>query len=929
MSTIDKKEESGNKRRTCCSQERIEECRLAANSIMNTKINPQHTTNSYNGDTIGRDSPSALLEVLAEVASQTLHSEKKRINSLLTLQCKSAKVASVKRKESCFTVSQLLSMPVSHLVKQFTIFTSDELKKQYSYTCALVPDCQKKYTSFASEEKARVSIKNHLEEHLEYLKADKETYDTFIAKSVNHKSLKTNLQSKKNRVQQTKKPQETLNKENKDVIVEKSTNYFRKILLNDINIKENEKQKCFQKLENKETHNSEMKKSEQMDTKVLGDHSYFERLEDDIPDKKEMSSFNNVLDNTTGEEHIVLMVVGTDSVHTKEYSHVNQKLAENTNHQDSDLCSSDETRIRNMEISNTTKPKGKAKFIGTSKEEREMALAYIERIKKKGNPTGSNLQCRICDPPRSFTAPTTLVSHYRSHAGIKPYECRICRAVFTRRHSLKYHMLIHQNQTRFTCTDCGKKFRHPSHFREHQRRHTGEAPFGCDDCGQRFKTRNTYKRHLKTRHGKILTTVGEVFHLSEEDFQKVRTNRRKKDCIPEAIMNVDDVASNVIVDFGNHYDKAQAVTDPAEEYVLKEDIDDIDSNWETKDCRYPDSNIEMECINDGQNGLLELKNSFYSNLKVTNNEEEEIAYQHNIEDQNKTFDCSNEISCEYSELHCNNEIVKVAEDEDVTTHEVNIDFSEEQNRSSSHVMQKPTHDYHYQGVYDNDMQEKFDPYVLKHLKTEEVETTSSEENNQKHDEKYNTHLIITEDNAVNEKFNKYANSFDIENKECAGNNIAFCAQIANTNVNIQQTIDEAEEEVTPQNNTPQENKCVCKYVATDSTRIVNVSTKETNMKVDEQNNRYLYIHTEPLNKITQSKCRNMPYKIKLCRDQQNQLQAKEDSCKKIKVLNGNLRAINIKQSEKQNAILLVSDDNLKDGIFQIDKSNISVEGLKR
>lgn len=37
---------------------------------------------------------------------------------------------------------------------------------------------------------------------------------------------------------------------------------------------------------------------------------------------------------------IVLMVVGTDSVHTKEYSHVNQKLAENTNHQDSDLCSS-------------------------------------------------------------------------------------------------------------------------------------------------------------------------------------------------------------------------------------------------------------------------------------------------------------------------------------------------------------------------------------------------------------------------------------------------------------------------------------------------------------------------------------------------------------------------------------------------------------
>ena len=124
--------------------------------------------------TVGRDSPSALLEVLAEVASQTLHSEKKHINSMLTLQFK-PKTTSMKRKESCFTVSQLASMPVSHLVKQFAVFTSDELKRQYSYTCALMPGCHEKYTSFASEEKARACIKIHLEKHLEQLKADKET----------------------------------------------------------------------------------------------------------------------------------------------------------------------------------------------------------------------------------------------------------------------------------------------------------------------------------------------------------------------------------------------------------------------------------------------------------------------------------------------------------------------------------------------------------------------------------------------------------------------------------------------------------------------------------------------------------------------------------------------------------------------------------
>lgn len=133
--------------------------------------------------------------------------------------------------------------------------------------------------------------------------------DTFTAKSVNHKNLKTNLQNKKSRVQQTKKPQETLNKENKDVILEKSTNYLRKILLNDINIKEIEKQKCFQKPENKEVHNPDQKNSEQMDFKVLGDHSYFERLDDKVSSRKGMSSLNNVLENTREENVSINLLI--------------------------------------------------------------------------------------------------------------------------------------------------------------------------------------------------------------------------------------------------------------------------------------------------------------------------------------------------------------------------------------------------------------------------------------------------------------------------------------------------------------------------------------------------------------------------------------------------------------------------------------------
>ncbi|XP_018370940.1 PREDICTED: uncharacterized protein LOC108766257 [Trachymyrmex cornetzi] len=919
---------------------------------MNTKRNPQHVSNLYNGGnpgTVGRDSPSALLEVLAEVASQTLHSEKKHINSMLTLQFK-PKTASMKRKESCFTVSQLASMPVSHLVKQFAIFTSDELKRQYSYTCALVPGCHEKYTSFASEEKARACIKIHLEKHLEQLKADKETYDTFTVKSINHKNLKTNLQNKKGRMQQIKKPQEMLNKENKDVILEKPVNYLRKIFLNDINIKENEKQKCFQKLENKEVCDTELKNISQIDSKVLGDHSYSERLGDTMPNRKEIS-LGNVLDNTSGEENIVLMVVGTDSVHMKEYSH--QKLAENC--QDSNIaCSPDKTQISmesNTEICTTTKPKGKAKFIGTSKEEREMALAYIERIKKKGNPTGNNLQCRICDPPRSFTAPTTLVSHYRSHAGIKPYECRICKAVFTRRHSLKYHTLIHQNQTRFTCTDCGKKFRHPSHFREHQRRHTGEAPFGCDDCGQRFKTRNTYKRHLKTRHNKILTTFGEVLHPPEEEYQNIRINRKRKDDSPEATINIDNIASNAIVRFENH-DETQVNTNTTEEYVLKDGIDN-DRNWETNDiiqidkfesfeicsesqlnktdgieteiaieCKYPDrenSNVNVECIDSIEDGLLQLKNPFYDNLRITDNEENHVC-QHNIEDQD--YECSNEIKCK---VNSKSETSKkeIQKDEEVIEHEVNTDFPEKQGKSSLQVLQE-THDYHKK-IFNSDVQDK----NITHLKIAQTETTNSNENNQKYDEKY----VIIQNNVTNENPTKYPNNIDIDNKEHPGNNI-FCAQVVYENINIMQAFSEASEEIIleNQNNLLQESECITQSVATDVVEILNVSSKESSEANQETNQRqshqYLYVRSEQLSTlIAQNKYVTIPlHQIKLCRD--HGLQAKVDNHRSIYIINEDIQTI-IKQSEKQNTILILSSDICKNSIFQIDKNSIIVKALKR
>lgn len=474
----------------------------------------------------------------------------------------------------------------------------------------------------------------------------------------------------------------------------------------------------------------------------------------------------------------------------------------------------------------------------------------------------------------------------------------------------------------------------------------------------RFKTRNTYKRHLKTRHGKILTTIGEVLHLSEEDFQKVRTNRRKKDCIPETAIKVDNIESNMIMDFGNH-EKTQIVTNPVEEYVLKENIEDINRNLETKaiiqnvdkclesfeicsesqsnktdgieteiaiDCRYSDKNdrsVKVERINNVENDLLQLKNRFYNNLKTTNNEENHIVYQHNI-DQDEVYNCSNRIQwLEYSEIKCNNEISK--EEGEEIENKINTDLSEELHQNK--LLQESIHNYH-KIVYDSDTQEKTAMYV--HLQTEQVET-SSNENNQTYDEKYNGHIIITQNNDMNEESNKYANTYNTENKECTESNNTLCTQITNTSdINILQTFDAVKEEIMPQNqdnNILQGNKCLNEFIATDSMKTINVSSKNSvkeNQEIDQQNNQCLYVNANQLNRIiTQNRCINIPlHQIELYRDKQNQLQTKTDNCRKIRILDSNLQAIDIKQSDKQNTILFVSNDHLKNGIFQIDKNSI-------
>ena len=110
---------------------------------------------------------------------------------------------------------------------------------------------------------------------------------------------KTVAQNKRARVQQAKKPlKETINKENKDSPIGKTTNHLRKILSNEINFKE---------LENNTTQDKVIEirdacdvKKEISDVKVLGDHSYYETVKQDFI-TGETTSINRVPDPLSDE----------------------------------------------------------------------------------------------------------------------------------------------------------------------------------------------------------------------------------------------------------------------------------------------------------------------------------------------------------------------------------------------------------------------------------------------------------------------------------------------------------------------------------------------------------------------------------------------------------------------------------------------------
>lgn len=82
---------------------------------------------------------------------------------------------------------------------------------------------------------------------------------------------------------------------------------------------------------------------------------------------------------------------------------------------------------------------------------------------------------------KEFKAYGHLSDHLKRHYNIRPYECHICKSCFSRRNTLKTHMMTHTGEKPFVCSfpGCQKRFSEKGNMKTHYKTHLKKIHSEC------------------------------------------------------------------------------------------------------------------------------------------------------------------------------------------------------------------------------------------------------------------------------------------------------------------------------------------------------------------------------------------------------------------------------------------------------------------
>ncbi|XP_059181457.1 zinc finger protein 37 [Centropristis striata] len=108
----------------------------------------------------------------------------------------------------------------------------------------------------------------------------------------------------------------------------------------------------------------------------------------------------------------------------------------------------------------------------------------------------SQFKCPHCE--KTYTRRSDVKRHLSTHTGERPYQCTQCSKRFSLRFMLIKHLRVHTGERPFQCSHCPKRFTLVSVLARHERMHTGEKPFLCSQCGKSFLSQGELSKHHRS-----------------------------------------------------------------------------------------------------------------------------------------------------------------------------------------------------------------------------------------------------------------------------------------------------------------------------------------------------------------------------------------------------------------------------------------------